>query len=359
MKNYQYILEPYKGRKTRYSCPACHKPNEFTRYINKDTGAYVAEYVGRCNRTDNCGYTLTPFEYARQEGITLNSSPVFSINSTPLVLPTAPIAYEVYTEEFVQSTRTNFENNALLQYLTLRLSPDAVALLIKRYGVGTTRDGSTIFWMFDEAGHARTGQIIPYDAATGKRIKNVIPPVTWVHRKRNIGPVQQCLFGEHLLTQERQKPVAIVESPKTALIATLYFPQYVWVATCGKHGGVWSNPTLAMVLQGRNVFLFPDLGFDKSANVTTLEVWERKAEKLRQAGIKVQTVDLLEQVATPAEKKDGLDLADFLLRFSYQEFQNGNLPAVIQQKIAGLSDEMQQRVHLLAERFGLVFYDRN
>ena len=46
----------------------------------------------------------------------------------------------------------------------------------------------------------------------------------------------QCLFGEHLLSaiDEKQKTVALVESEKTAIIASCIMPKYIWLATGGK-----------------------------------------------------------------------------------------------------------------------------
>jgi len=56
---------------------------------------------------------------------------------------------------------------------------------------------------------------------------------------------------------------------------------------------------------------FPDLnGFDK---------WSSKAKEL--SHLAVFTVsDLLERKATEAEKKQGFDLADYLIKFDYKEF---------------------------------------
>jgi hypothetical protein len=46
--------------------------------------------------------------------------------------------------------------------------------------------------------------------------------------------LSQCLFGEHLL-KDTETPVAIVESEKTAIIASCYYPEFIWLA-CGGSG---------------------------------------------------------------------------------------------------------------------------
>ena len=45
--------------------------------------------------------------------------------------------------------------------------------------------------------------------------------------------LKQCLCGEHLLSEKPTKPVAIVESEKSALIATHYMPEFIWLAGSG------------------------------------------------------------------------------------------------------------------------------
>ena len=66
-------------------------------------------------------------------------------------------------------------------------------------------------------------------------------PITWVHSllKRNGALAQgwdlsQCLFGEHLLARYPDKPVALVESEKTAVVCASINPDCVWLATGGK-----------------------------------------------------------------------------------------------------------------------------
>lgn len=68
----------------------------------------------------------------------------------------------------------------------------------------------------------------------------------------------QCFFGEHLINAAKTKPIALVESEKTALIASYYLPQFIWIASGGKNGCF--NTKSLSVLKNRDVVLFPDLG---------------------------------------------------------------------------------------------------
>ena len=62
-KDFQFILQPYKGMNSRFTCPNCNKKNQFARYINTETDEIIADHVGRCNREVNCGYHYTPKEF--------------------------------------------------------------------------------------------------------------------------------------------------------------------------------------------------------------------------------------------------------------------------------------------------------
>jgi hypothetical protein len=164
-----------------------------------------------------------------------------------------------------------------------------------------------------------TGKIILYDAESGKRIKLPFNHITWIHilekdeledpyGRRNIFRLEQCLFGEHLLKEYPNMPIALVESEKTAIIASVYYPEYIWLAT----GGL-SNLSLKLceVLKGRNVTLFPDLNaYDK---------WKEKIKTFSYLA-QFTISDLLEKIATEEERLNGLDLADYLIRYKLKQF---------------------------------------
>lgn len=115
---------------------------------------------------------------------------------------------------------------------------------------------------------------------------------------------RQCFFGEHLLTDKTTtKTIAIVESEKTAIIATHFISDFVWLATGGMNGCF--NKDAVEVLSGREVVLVPDLG--------ATDKWKSKLPLLQSICKQVLVSSILEDNATDEQKANGLDIADFLL----------------------------------------------
>ena len=115
---------------------------------------------------------------------------------------------------------------------------------------------------------------------------------------------KQCFFGEHLLTDKTTtKTIAIVESEKTAIIATHFISDFVWLATGGMNGCF--NKGAVEVLSGREVVLVPDLG--------AMDKWKSKLPLLQSICKQVLVSNILEDNATDEQKTKGLDIADFLL----------------------------------------------
>jgi hypothetical protein len=193
--------------------------------------------------------------------------------------------------------------------------------LIRKYCFGTSDywKGATIFWQVSKYGEAqekvRGGKVMLYDPVTGKRSREKRHDPNWVHSILKLPEfaLKQCYYGEHLLN-ELHKPVAIVESEKTAIISSAYLPKFIWIATGGICGAKWADADVCEVLRGRDVVMFPDLNAHKD--------WQRDSAKLASITKTFSISNLLFSRATEQEVKAGLDLADYLLQFPYQEFQN-------------------------------------
>ncbi|RTL47770.1 MAG: hypothetical protein EKK39_13350 [Sphingobacteriales bacterium] len=298
---------------TRYRCPApnCGKDKTFSRYIDTETGEHVHPTVGRCNRENNCGYHYTPKQYFQDNNISFDTPQPKAYKPHPVTLQPKPVSF-IPVDIFKASLNpTAFEANYFVQFLINLFGVDVASELVSRYFIGTSKhwNGATVFWQIDTQGKVRTGKIMLYNPTTGKRVKNLEPPVYWVHKalKQPEFELRQCLFGEHLLI-DKIKPVAIVESEKTAIIASIYLPQFIWLAA----GSLTNlNAENCSILKGRTVTLFPDLnGFEK---------WSNKAKELSHLA-NFTVSDLLERKATKAERKQGLDLADYLIRYDYKKF---------------------------------------
>jgi hypothetical protein len=324
-----YILEPYVSRKSRITCPACGTPQEFKRYVNATTGELLPEAYGRCNREVKCGYHLSP--YARPAGGGPSYAYVMEhgngiIASKPTVLhpaiPPAPIL--TIPDEVYRASLGHYNHNALAHLLRKQFGWTVAEDLMSRFCLGTSTywPGACVFWLIDEMNRVRGGQVVLYDG-TGHTVKHPRRHTTWAHtaleqacQKRGAplpawlceygknGAKSPCLYGlSQLKAEPTQKPIALVESAKTAILATPYLPMYVWLATMGLS---YLTAERLEPLRGRRIILFPDAGaFDQ---------WNRKANALRDKGFDVSVSDGLEKLATPAERQAGLDLADVILR---------------------------------------------
>lgn len=305
MAEYRFSLQKYK-RGSKLSCPKCGKKQCFVKYIDSQGEITFPDYVGRCDHEQSCQYHYTPSDYFHDNPMVVDYNKDNFIEADkpkPNLLP--PTSF--VDNELMKRTLTNYGMNPLYIYLSGMLGKDETSRIFQLYHVGTSKKwgGSTVYWQIDWQGNVRTGKIMLYDAETGHRTKEPRSYVSWVHTELNLPNynLKQCLFGEHLLSENPTKPVAIVESEKSALVATHYMPEFIWLATGGMHGCF--KPDVISILKGRPVMLCPDLG--------AKEVWQTKMPLLTSVCSKVVLSDSLEQCATDEQRKKGLDIADFLL----------------------------------------------
>jgi hypothetical protein len=320
--NHRYVLEPYRGPATRYTCPKCfNRHKTFVRYIDTETGQHISPDTGRCNRESNCGYHYTPKQFFT-DNKAFNSS--FNSYNTPLnttmkktILPAAAalseskpaslMPHHIFTESF-----RNYNANNFISFLFALFGTDIAAKLIEKYWLGTSGHwpGATVFWQISGELDIRAGKIMLYNASTGKRVREPFNHITWLHTVLNLPDfnLQQCFFGEHLL-RNSDEVVAIAESEKTAVIASAYFPDFIWLA-CGSLNNLTEQRCRA--LSKHRVILFPDInGYKK---------WSERAARLQHI-TEFTVSDLLEQHATTEQRRLGLDLADILMHWTVQEFQ--------------------------------------
>ena len=208
----------------------------------------------------------------------------------------------------------------LLEYLSTEggLDPEQVKSTALEYYVGGWDEpgkfqGAAAFWQVDQAGQVRSAKVQQFNR-NGNRVKEwsekdecMKSVTTWAHSQAGGTPqgfkLEQCLFGEHLLDKYPDAPVGIVEAEKTALVARLFVPSVLWLAV----GGLGELKLSKLYpLADRHVTLWPDLG-------KGFEEWSAKASDLAPLFASLKVADLLEQVATDAERGQGLDLADYLL----------------------------------------------
>lgn len=310
MENFsQPYLEKYTGKASRHKCPACGDPSSFSFYLDGNTGEPINKIVGRCNHESGCGYHYTPKQFFIDNPVEKERL-VAPVRQKPIQKPQQEASYIPfqYVEKAV-SYNSSFVRFLCGLFDRYSLESPTIVRVMEDYALGATKDGSIIYWQIDIKGKVRTGKVMKYDPNTGHRIKSG-GGINWIHammKKQQLLPdnfnLVQCLFGEHLLRMYPVKVVALVESEKSALIASGVYPDYIWLATGGKSQ---LSIDKLKVLQGRTVIMFPD--------VDGFEYWSNKTKEIEDIGCKVVVSDLLEKNATAEDRENKIDLADWLIK---------------------------------------------
>lgn len=281
MANFTFTLEKYHGTNSRHTCPNCNARREFSRYIDA-SGSYLSADVGKCNRESKCGYHKKPKEYfadnpnfskfnevAHKKRRNLEKSETIKKKELDKLdtIKKVETRFDSIPFDYFKNTLGNYRQNGFVQFLSdlFRDDLEAVQNAIQRFYIGTLKDGLTVFWQVDGRGKIRTGKIMRYDIKTGKR--QIVRSWTqdgetrqlktdWMHGKiKRDFNLKQCFFGEHLLRKEPSKTIAIVEAEKTAVIASICFPEILWLAVGAKG---YLQPRKFQVFSSRKVLLFPD-----------------------------------------------------------------------------------------------------
>lgn len=342
MEAYRYTLEK-SSRK--HLCPECNK-RKFVRYIDTETKEYLPEQYGRCDREINCAYHLNPYAdgYSdKADGFTSNSqckgSAFKEFRSQPKPFAFIPL-------EILKKTRQGWEQNTFLQNLLNHIPypfpASEIERVIVQYQLGTIlkgyMSGAITFPFIDESNNIRAIQAKKFDKSNHTIITSFLHSIVeqnlkdsgrqipeWLKSYNENDSKVTCLFGAHLLPKFPKNPVALVEAPKSAIICTLYYgfpdkPDHLlWLA-------VYNLSSLSLekcsALKGRTVILFPDL----SKEGTAFQLWSEKSKSLEKKlpGTRFFVNNLLEQKASIKAKSKGYDLADYLIQYDHNTFENKN-----------------------------------
>ena len=343
MSNHRYIFE--KGSK-KHVCPECNK-KRFVRYIDIESGNYLPEQYGKCDRLINCSYELSPYKdgyskaiWKQEQGVKTewtSKRPMF--RDKPRDKPEKAF----FPLDVFNKTLNGFEKNIFIQNLLSKVAfpfnVKDIEKVIAMYYLGTIkngyRTGAVTFPFIDIDQNIRAVQVKQFDQAnhtTGTdflhsiiekyHAQNNIEPPEWLSAYNKNDTKVSCLFGEHLLSKYPNNTIALVEAPKTAIYGTLYFgfPKnskgLLWLAVYNLSS---LNVNKCKALKNRKVLLFPDL----SKNGKAFELWSNKANEIQTKikGIQFHVSDLLEQLAPEQDKEQGKDIADYLITMDWRMFR--------------------------------------
>jgi len=288
MKKYKYSLE---NSSKKFVCPSCGKKT-YVRYIDNETNNYLPLETGRCDRENACGYHQRPFNE-------LIDKVVLSIT------PTLETSY--HNESLMTNSFKLYNLNNLVLFLKNIASESEVNRVVSEYNIGTSKrwKGATVFWQIDNLKKIRHGKIMLFNPSTGKRVKNtegksLISSVRSELKLKDFN-LNQCLFGLHLIDPSLKginKSIALVEAEKTAIIMSLFKPEYTWLATGSKSGLKYE---FLLPIKEFHTVAFPDK--------SEFNDWKKKADELNGFGFNIEVNDWLEK----SEYQDGTDLADVYL----------------------------------------------
>ena len=140
-------------------------------------------------------------------------------------------------------------NSTFFEYLCgfIWFDQDKLEALMKRYPIGATEQGESIFWHINAENKITNGHIITMDSETGKVYDD-----SWYYQDGR----PTCLFGEQLLDIFPSQTLALVTDEMTAAVMSCFPTPYVWLAI----GKEQATPSDLLSLEGKSVVVFPNKG---------------------------------------------------------------------------------------------------
>jgi len=279
-------LEFKKKRNYHLITPCCNKSNKDGKFVNFK---FFDDNYGYCH---SCGKsTLPPTIYKDENGneYTWNDNlhkyePIVSqLYHNSIIHCSTKQEIEPKSQKFIPKnivlsySQVKPEDN-LLQYLRNTYGNTKVDFAKKRYYLGSTKDGGTVFWHINADSKVQKAKVSYYQV-NGKRTNKFKVPY------KNEDGFYSCLFGEHLINEDKDKTIILVESEKTAIVSSIFLPNFVWISYGGING---LTENKLRNLKGRKILIVPDM----SQNAIT--IMNKKLPHLLDLGIDANIWDMTE-----------------------------------------------------------------
>lgn len=270
--DYKYEFEKAPSKKG--TCPGCGHKGEYRYYIG------LSREYGKCERVNSCGYQKKPNEFA------------IPTTKVPTKRPELKIVFP--DDEVCRLTITDQSSSFHVFCIAEKLNISKEHLT--KWNVGSRLNERTnrieTAYVYQNT-HQKYVNIRYFQYSNdGKRSKSQNPyslKAAEINTKYSI-----CLFGEHLLSAS--KIICLVESEKTAVIASYHYPDFDWLATGGKSG---LTDEKIHVLFNREIYYLNDADHAGNKNSTI--------DKLKSYRLNFKKIDLF------PNRTDGYDIADAII----------------------------------------------
>ncbi|SHL27028.1 DUF6371 domain-containing protein [Hymenobacter psychrotolerans] len=224
----RYSLE--KHPKPKGTCPNCSQKKVF-RFFQDQDGNRLDEQYGICDRQAKCGYDHRP------------SGELFTATGTAADAPEAETLKPAADVAATLLAKTKDHSSNLHKYARTLTIP---AEHLEKWAVATDRD-RTVFLHLNGEKQLVNAKWFKY-TEDGRRDK-LTQPYSFAstdEEKKKSARYAFCLFGEHLLRHDNpERPICVVESEKSAVLASFFYPHLDWVA-CGAANGITDEKISAL-----------------------------------------------------------------------------------------------------------------
>ena len=285
---------------------------KFTRCLNSARKITIATFV---RMVQDAGVDVSKFYHHGDDGY----KPAKLIHPVRKAQPQQesklyPIPLETYTKHASY-------NSVFVQSLFYFATDEQITDAVERFQLGAAHDRRVMFPRIDMDGKVWDVKVMGYTLDCKRIHENVDWAISRLIRQGKIPAgykPPRTLFGLHQIgmKEHADKVCRIVESCKSAVIGSMAFPQYNWMAT----GGAMCDMAYMLrplVERGKAIELIPDGGF--------LELWTDYAYKAYHTFIadglhpNITINDYVGRFGTQEQINAGADVADILVPIMRQK----------------------------------------